>query len=73
MKKNSHISQFVVVLHAIYQRGFFAAPLCPVFSVRPAAKINYGRPTPEAYFFNGRPTPEAYFINGRPTPVRVRR
>jgi hypothetical protein len=35
MKKNSPISLFAVILHAFNERGFFAAPLCPVFSVRP--------------------------------------
>lgn len=35
MKKNSPISLSLVILHAFNKRGFFAAPLCTVFSLRP--------------------------------------
>jgi hypothetical protein len=35
MKKNSPISRYLVILHALNKRGFFAAPLSTVFSVRP--------------------------------------
>src|SRR6185437_5303838 len=59
MKKNS-LSRFQVILHAFNKRGFFAVPLCPVFSVRPEA--NY---TPSALGAN--------YNYGRPTPVPVRR
>ena len=62
MKKNSPISRFLVILHAYTKRGFFAAPLCTVFSLRPVAND-----------WCLAPAAAANSTYGPSTPVRVRR